>query len=72
MWPNHECRTPYEITGKLSGDLAEGLVQPEIAVRIRQNGCEPLGATPEATARFVEAETEKWIRVVHMNGFRID
>jgi tripartite-type tricarboxylate transporter receptor subunit TctC len=52
--------------------LVKGLVRPEIAARIRQNACKPFGTTPEAAARFVEAETEKWIRVVHMNGFRID
>jgi tripartite-type tricarboxylate transporter receptor subunit TctC len=65
-------QTAYEITGKLSGDLAEGLAQPEIAARIRQNGCEPVGITPDATARFVEAETDKWSRVVNMKGFRTD
>jgi tripartite-type tricarboxylate transporter receptor subunit TctC len=65
-------QTAYEITGKLSRDLAEGLAQPEIAARIRQNGCEPVGITPDATARFVEAETDKWSRVVNMKGFRTD
>jgi tripartite-type tricarboxylate transporter receptor subunit TctC len=52
--------------------LAEGLAQPEIAARVRQNGCEPVGMTPEATARFVEAETNKWSRVLNMKGFRTD
>jgi tripartite-type tricarboxylate transporter receptor subunit TctC len=65
-------QTAYEITGKLSSDLAEGLAQPEIAARIRQNGCEPVGMTPDATARFVEAETNKWARVLNMKGFRTD
>ncbi len=65
-------KTPYEITGKLSRDLVEGLAEPKIAARIRQNGCEPVGMAPEATARFVEAEAEKWIRVIHMKGFRAD
>jgi tripartite-type tricarboxylate transporter receptor subunit TctC len=65
-------QTTYEITGKLSSDLAEGLAQPEIAARIRQNGCEPVGMTPDATARFVEAETDKWTRVVNLKGFRTD
>ena len=65
-------QTPQEITGKLSGDFAEGLAQPEIAVQIRQNGCEPVGMTPDATAHFVEAETDKWTRVVNMKGFRTD
>jgi tripartite-type tricarboxylate transporter receptor subunit TctC len=65
-------QTAYEITGKVSGDLAEGLAQPEIAARIRQNGCEPVGMTPDATARFVEAETDKWMGVVNMKGFHID
>lgn len=65
-------QTSYEITGKLSGDLAEGLAQPEIAARIRENGCEPVGMTPDATARFVEAERNKWSRVLNLKGFRTD
>jgi tripartite-type tricarboxylate transporter receptor subunit TctC len=65
-------QTAYEITGKLSSDLAEGLAQPAIAARIRQNGCEPVGITPDATARFVEAETDKWTRVLNLKGFRTD
>lgn len=65
-------QTAYEITGKLSSDLAEGLAQPAIAARIRQNGCEPVGLTPDATARFVEAETDKWARVLNLKGFRAD
>jgi tripartite-type tricarboxylate transporter receptor subunit TctC len=65
-------KTAYEITGKLSGDLAEGLVQSEIAARIRRNGWAPVGMTPDATARFVEAERNKWCRVVNLKGFRAD
>lgn len=34
-------KTAYEITGKLSGDLAEGLVQSEIAARIGGMGARP-------------------------------
>jgi len=63
-------KTAYEITGKLRGNLAEGLEQAEIGARIRQNGCEPVGMTPDATARFVEAERNKWSRVVNLKGFR--
>jgi tripartite-type tricarboxylate transporter receptor subunit TctC len=52
--------------------LAEGLVQSEIAARIRRNGCASVGMTPDATARFVEAERNKWCRVVNLKGFRAD
>ncbi|MBV9631682.1 MAG: hypothetical protein JO230_26540 [Xanthobacteraceae bacterium] len=64
-------QTAYEITGKLTGDLA-GRAQPEIAAPVRQNGCEPVGMGPEAMARFVEAETNEWSRVLNIKGFRSD
>jgi tripartite-type tricarboxylate transporter receptor subunit TctC len=47
-------------------------MQTDIAGRFRQNGCVPVGMTPEDTATFVRAETETWTRVVKTEGCKLD
>jgi len=64
--------TPRHIAGGLGADFVEGVMQPDVAAQFRQNGCEPAGMTPEATAMLVRAETEKWTKVVKTDGFKLD
>jgi tripartite-type tricarboxylate transporter receptor subunit TctC len=65
-------QTPRQIADRLNADLREGLARPDIATLFRENGCEPAGMTLEATATFVQAETDKWAKVVKTKGFRLD
>jgi tripartite-type tricarboxylate transporter receptor subunit TctC len=65
-------KTPRQITDRLSADFVEGVTQADVAARFRQNSCEPAGMTPEATATFVQAETEKWTKVVRTDGFKLE
>jgi tripartite-type tricarboxylate transporter receptor subunit TctC len=65
-------KTPRHIADRLSADFVEGVTQTDVAGRFRQNGCEPVGMTPEDTAAFVRAETETWTKVVKTRGFRLD
>jgi tripartite-type tricarboxylate transporter receptor subunit TctC len=65
-------KTPRHVADRLSADFVEGVTQTDVAGRFRQNGCEPVGMTPEDTAAFVRAETETWTKVVKTRGFRLD
>jgi tripartite-type tricarboxylate transporter receptor subunit TctC len=49
---------------KLNIDFNESLKQPLVIQRFQENGCDPLGTTPQAAAAFVRAETEKWTKVI--------
>lgn len=57
-------KTPQVIADKLNADFNEGLKQPDIASRFVENGCDPLGTTPQAAATFVREEAEKWAKVI--------
>ena len=49
-------KTPRHIADRLSADFVEGVTQTDVAGRFRQDGCEPVGMTPEDTAAFRRAE----------------
>jgi len=56
--------TPREIVARLSAETAKVLAMPEIRARFEQLGVEPGGGTPAEAARFLDAEIEKWARVI--------
>ena len=56
--------TPREIVARLSVETAKVLAMPEIRARFEQLGVEPGGGTPAEAARFLDAEIEKWARVI--------
>jgi tripartite-type tricarboxylate transporter receptor subunit TctC len=65
-------KTPATIATRLNADFNEALKQPDIAKRFRDNGCEPYGTTPQATTAFVQAEAEKWTKVIKFAGIKIE
>jgi hypothetical protein len=45
-------------------DFNEGFKQRDIASRFTDNGCDPLGTTPQAVAAFVLDDAAKWTKVI--------
>jgi tripartite-type tricarboxylate transporter receptor subunit TctC len=62
------ARTPPEIIGKLNAAIVAALSDPAVLERIRVLGAEPMPGTPEAFARFIRSEYEKWAKVVAESG----
>lgn len=59
---------PSELTRRLS-DAARAAVQsPEVRRRIEHEGATPVGNSPEAFARFVESDIQRWATVVRYSG----
>ena len=56
--------TPREIVARLSAETAKVVASPEIRARFEQLGVEPVGGTPEETARFLDEEIRKWSGVI--------
>jgi tripartite-type tricarboxylate transporter receptor subunit TctC len=65
-------KTPARIAERLNADFNEALKQPDIIRRFRDNGCEPLGTTPAATAAFVRTEAERWGMVIKAAGIKLE
>jgi tripartite-type tricarboxylate transporter receptor subunit TctC len=60
--------TPIDIIDKLNAQINASLGDAKIKARLAELGTTPLLFTPAEFGAFVEAETEKWARVVQFSG----
>jgi tripartite-type tricarboxylate transporter receptor subunit TctC len=56
--------TPRRVIDRLNAAIEKILRDPEVKQRFAGLGVEPVGGPPEAFARHIRAESEKWSRVV--------
>ena len=56
--------TPKAIVDRLNKDLNAVLAMPDIRQKIGEQGADVIGGPPEAFARHIAAEREKWSRVI--------
>src|SRR5262249_24123688 len=64
-------KTPPAIVGKLSEAMAEALRMPDVVDRLQTLGATPVGGSPEDTAAFVRQETDRWRKVIHDAGIKL-
>lgn len=64
--------TPKEVVDRLSAELKKVLDNPEVAQRFEAQGFAAAWSTPTAYAGFLQAEVDKWGKVVKTSGARID
>ena len=64
--------TPLAIIGKLNQEIAKALRAPEVAARLRAEGYEPVGGTPQEMAAAITAESATWARVIKAAGIKAD
>jgi tripartite-type tricarboxylate transporter receptor subunit TctC len=64
--------TPPSVVGKLQGEIARALQNPEVRERIAGFGFEPVGNTPEEFGEFVKTDIARWAKVVKESGARVD
>ena len=64
-------KTPQAIADKLSADFAETLKQADVAQKFREQACEPIGNTPAQTRAFVNAESERWKKVIQAANIKL-
>lgn len=58
------ARTPAEIVRRVQADVARTLASPELRERLRAEGSDPVGSSPEEFAKFIREEIDKWAKVV--------
>jgi tripartite-type tricarboxylate transporter receptor subunit TctC len=65
-------KMPPQLAQRLARDFADVLSLPDVQMRYRSLGAEPVGATPAETAAFIAAETARWREVIVKNNIRIE
>lgn len=66
------AKTPRPIIDRLNTEINRILKMPDIISLHNAGGVIPLGTTPEAFARFIDVETEKWAKVIKDAGIKIE
>jgi tripartite-type tricarboxylate transporter receptor subunit TctC len=56
--------TPASIVQKLNTDIDEALRQPDIVARFKKLSAEPIGGSVDETKRFINAEVDRWYKVI--------
>jgi tripartite-type tricarboxylate transporter receptor subunit TctC len=64
--------TPKAVLDTLQSAVAQAVQQPEVAKQLRDLGAEPVANKPEAFARDIAADVEKWRKVVQATGVKLD
>ncbi len=62
--------TPVDIVNKLSTEVVAILKSPEMNDRLSKEGADPVGNTPAEFARHIQAEIEKWRKVIQAAGIK--
>ena len=65
-------KTPPEVVAKLNHEISQILTEPNVKERFADLGGDPLIKTPEEFTAMMQAETDKWGKVVKAAGLRID
>jgi tripartite-type tricarboxylate transporter receptor subunit TctC len=57
-------KTPVDIIARIARETGKIVGSADIKTRFEAQGIEPVGGTPAEAARFLDAEVEKWGRVI--------
>ncbi len=64
--------TPRELVNRISADIAKAVKSSDLTERMKQQGMEPIGSTPEQFDALIRSEIEKWAKVVKLSGAKAD
>jgi tripartite-type tricarboxylate transporter receptor subunit TctC len=64
--------TPRDVIDKLNAEVNRALSDPKMLERLAELGGRPIKGTPEDFGKVIQAETEKWAKVVISSGAKVD
>ena len=64
--------TPPDIVNRIQQEVAKALGTPAMKEKLLAQGAIPSGNTPAEFARHIDAEHQKWARVVKVSGAKVD
>ena len=64
--------TPKDLVARISGDIAKAVKSSDLTDRMKQQGMEPIGSSPDQFDALIKSEIEKWSKVVKASGAKVD
>lgn len=64
--------TPPDVVSKLHQTLVATLALPEVRAQLAAQGADTVGSTPDAFAKFLRVESDKWARVIKTAGVKAE
>ncbi|HUP95115.1 MAG TPA: tripartite tricarboxylate transporter substrate binding protein [Burkholderiales bacterium] len=64
--------TPKDIITRLNRELLKALQSPDVLARLKNEGAEVIGSTPEDAAAIIRRDLDKWADVIRRTGIRAD
>jgi tripartite-type tricarboxylate transporter receptor subunit TctC len=64
--------TPREIIGRLNAEILKALQSPDVRERLVGVGAVPNGGSPEGLGAYFKSEVEKFGKIVHATGLKIE
>jgi tripartite-type tricarboxylate transporter receptor subunit TctC len=66
------AKTPADVVNRLNDAIVKVMQQPDIKVRLAEQGSEPVGSSPAEFRQFIALEIEKWKKLVQISGARAE
>ncbi|WP_027011104.1 tripartite tricarboxylate transporter substrate binding protein [Comamonas sp. B-9] len=66
------AKTPDVVVQRLNAELLKALKDPGVLEKLRVQGTEPLGSTPQAYGDYIQSEIKRWAGVVKSTGVSLD
>lgn len=66
------ANTPKAVVQKLNSVLIASMGAPEVKEKFENIGAEPIGLSPEETARYLNKEIDRWGKVISSNNIKAD
>ncbi len=66
------ARTPGDVVAKINADVLKIVKAPELRERLKAEGSDAVGNTPEQYAAFLREEIAKWAKVIKFAGVKAE
>jgi tripartite-type tricarboxylate transporter receptor subunit TctC len=64
--------TPQDVIDRLSAETTRGMQAPEVRDLLGKAGFDVVAGSPQAFARWIRSEADKWSKIVRISGAKVD